>query len=101
MVVDPKSKKGYQERFIHSEIYKRFPHVNSVVHSHSEAVLPYTMSGVPMRPTFHIAGFLGNRLPLDPFWMKNKDTHKHVLKVPMSQLSTSNPSTSLKINKTC
>lgn len=57
--VDPSSKKGYQERFIHSEIYKRFPHINSVVHSHSDAVLPYTMSGVPMKPTFHIAGFLG------------------------------------------
>jgi ribulose-5-phosphate 4-epimerase/fuculose-1-phosphate aldolase len=57
--VEPGAKKGYQERFIHSEIYKRFPEVNSVVHSHSEAVLPYTMSGVPMKPAFHIAGFLG------------------------------------------
>lgn len=58
-IVDPSSKKGYQERFIHSEIYKKFPNINSVVHSHSDAVLPYTMSGVPMKPTFHIAGFLG------------------------------------------
>jgi ribulose-5-phosphate 4-epimerase/fuculose-1-phosphate aldolase len=57
--VDPKAKKGYSERFIHSEIYKRFPHINSVIHSHSEAVLPYTMNGVAMQPTFHIAGFLG------------------------------------------
>jgi len=57
--VDPNAKKGYQERFIHSEIYKRFPHITSVIHSHSEAVLPYTMSGVPMKPTFHISGFLG------------------------------------------
>ena len=62
MPVDPKAKKGYQERFIHSEIYKRFPEINSVVHSHSEAVLPYTMSGVPMKPAFHIAGFLGTYL---------------------------------------
>ncbi|KAH7419459.1 class II aldolase and Adducin N-terminal domain-containing protein [Cadophora sp. MPI-SDFR-AT-0126] len=62
--VDPSSKKGYQERFIHSEIYKRFPHINSVVHSHSDAVLPYTMSGVPMKPTFHIAGFLGTHVPI-------------------------------------
>jgi len=62
--VDPKSKKGYQERFIHSEIYKRFPHVNSVIHSHSEAVLPYTMNGVPMRPSFHVAGFLGTNVPM-------------------------------------
>ncbi|KAH7342566.1 class II aldolase and Adducin N-terminal domain-containing protein [Rhexocercosporidium sp. MPI-PUGE-AT-0058] len=61
--IDPSSKKGYQERFIHSEIYKRFPHINSVVHSHSDAVLPYTMSGVPMKPTFHIAGFLGTHVP--------------------------------------
>jgi len=56
--------KGYQERFIHSEIYKRFPHIHSVVHSHSEAVLPYTMNGVAMQPTFHIAGFLGMHVPL-------------------------------------
>jgi len=57
--VDPNAKSGYQERFIHSELYKRFPEINSVVHSHSEAVLPYTMSGVPMQPAFHLAGFLG------------------------------------------
>jgi ribulose-5-phosphate 4-epimerase/fuculose-1-phosphate aldolase len=57
------SKKGYQERFIHSEIYKRYPGVNSVIHSHSEAVLPYTMNGVPMKPAFHIAGFLGQFHP--------------------------------------
>jgi ribulose-5-phosphate 4-epimerase/fuculose-1-phosphate aldolase len=62
--VDPQSKKGYQERFIHSEIYKRFPAINSVIHSHSEAVLPYTMNGVAMRPTFHIAGFLGTHVPI-------------------------------------
>ncbi|KAL2075422.1 hypothetical protein VTL71DRAFT_365 [Oculimacula yallundae] len=61
--VDPSSKKGYQERFIHSEIYKRFPYINSVVHSHSDAVLPYTICGVPMKPTFHIAGFLGTHVP--------------------------------------
>ncbi|KAE9370319.1 arad-like aldolase/epimerase [Stipitochalara longipes BDJ] len=62
--VHPASKKGYQERFIHSEIYKRFPEVNSVIHSHSQAVLPYTMSGVAMKPTFHIAGFLGTHVPI-------------------------------------
>jgi len=62
--VKPDSPKGYQERFIHSEIYRRFPHINSVVHSHSEAVLPYTMNGVAMQPAFHIAGFLGTHVPL-------------------------------------
>ena len=57
--VDPKAKKGYQERFIHSEIYKKFSEINCVIHSHAEAVIPYTMNGVQMRPIFHMAGFLG------------------------------------------
>ncbi|KAH6680319.1 class II aldolase and Adducin N-terminal domain-containing protein [Halenospora varia] len=62
--VDPKAKKGYQERFIHSEIYKRFPEINSVIHSHSDAVLPYTVTGVRMQPVFHIASFLGTNVPV-------------------------------------
>jgi ribulose-5-phosphate 4-epimerase/fuculose-1-phosphate aldolase len=43
--VDPNAGSGYSERCIHSEVLKRFPEVNSVIHSHSEAVLPYSISG--------------------------------------------------------
>jgi ribulose-5-phosphate 4-epimerase/fuculose-1-phosphate aldolase len=57
--VDPSSPNGYSERCIHSEIYKRFPEVHSVIHSHSEAVVPYSISGVSLRPCYHMAGFLG------------------------------------------
>jgi ribulose-5-phosphate 4-epimerase/fuculose-1-phosphate aldolase len=57
--VDPNAKKGYSERFIHGELYKRFPSVNCVIHSHAEDVLPYVVSGVPMRAVYHMAGFLG------------------------------------------
>lgn len=64
--VQPTAKKSYQERFIHSELYKRFPEVNCVIHSHSEAVLPYTMSGVPLKPVFHITGFLGRSIISSP-----------------------------------
>lgn len=53
------AKPGYLERFIHSEIYKRFPGINSVVHSHCAEVLPYTISGVPLKSGIHMAGFLG------------------------------------------
>lgn len=56
--VDPNETKGYSERHIHSEIYKRFDSVHAVVHSHADAVVPYTVSGVPLRPVFHMAGFL-------------------------------------------
>lgn len=57
--VEKNVKSGYLERHIHSEIYKRFPSVNSVVHSHSSDVLPYCVSGVPLKSTIHMAGFLG------------------------------------------
>jgi hypothetical protein len=57
--VDPNAPGGFLERYIHSELYKRFPNINSVVHSHSPQVVPYTFSGVPLRPTLHMAGFLG------------------------------------------
>ena len=57
--VDPNAKKGYSERFIHGEMFKKFLSVNCVIHSHAEAVLPYVTSGIPLLPVFHMAGFLG------------------------------------------
>lgn len=41
---------GYVERFIHSAIYKNYPEVQSVVHSHSPEVLPYTITGMQLQP---------------------------------------------------
>ncbi|CAI7587902.1 unnamed protein product [Penicillium manginii] len=56
--VDVGSPDGYVERFIHSEIYRIFPEVQSVVHSHAPSVLPYTITDVEMRPCVHMSGFL-------------------------------------------
>lgn len=57
--LDANATKGYAERHIHSEVYKRHKDVQAVVHSHSESVIPFTVSGVPLRPCYHMAGFLG------------------------------------------
>lgn len=62
--VDPKSPKGYSERCIHSEVLKRFPDVNAVIHSHSQSVVPYSISGVPFQAAFHMGGFLGTESPV-------------------------------------
>ncbi|KAF2192212.1 hypothetical protein K469DRAFT_620246 [Zopfia rhizophila CBS 207.26] len=62
--VEKNVKPGYIERYIHSEIYKRFPAINSIVHSHCSDVLPYCVSGVPLKATIHMAGFLGNTVPV-------------------------------------
>ncbi|KAF4159218.1 hypothetical protein CNMCM6936_001871 [Aspergillus lentulus] len=54
--VDPTSPPGYVERFIHSEIYRRHPEIHSVIHSHSPAILPFTITGSRV-PMFDIAEF--------------------------------------------
>ncbi|EXJ91879.1 hypothetical protein A1O3_00429 [Capronia epimyces CBS 606.96] len=58
--VDPNAGKGYSERFIHGELYKRFAGVNCVIHSHAEEVLPYVVTDVKLRPMYHMAGFLAS-----------------------------------------
>jgi len=56
--VNAAGRPSFLERFIHGEIYKARGDVNAVVHSHSPAVIPFGISQVPMRATFHMAGFL-------------------------------------------
>jgi len=46
------------ERFIHSEIYRLRPDVQAVVHSHSQAVIPFGATKVGLKPIVHTAGFL-------------------------------------------
>lgn len=53
----------YLERFIHAEIYRTRPDVMAVVHAHAPSVLPFADTGVPLKPMFHMAGFLGAGVP--------------------------------------
>ena len=53
---------GFIERYIHSELFKKYPEVNSVIHCHAQDVLPYAVSGVPFKPFGHTNGFLGQSL---------------------------------------
>ncbi|KAF2501439.1 hypothetical protein BU16DRAFT_199879 [Lophium mytilinum] len=80
---------GYIERCIHSEIYKRFPTVNSVVHSHCSDVLPYGVSGVPLRATTHMAGFLGSNVPVWDISSHYSSGSKHDLLVRDTSLGAS------------
>lgn len=58
---------GVLERFIHGEIYKSRPDVRAIVHSHSAAVIPFSVTKVPLRPVFHMAAFLHMGVPVwDP-----------------------------------
>ena len=55
---------GYSERFIHGEIYKARTDVNAIVHSHSPSVIPFGVSGVALRPVYHMAAFIGDGVPV-------------------------------------
>jgi HCOMODA/2-hydroxy-3-carboxy-muconic semialdehyde decarboxylase len=60
--VVPNGPAPYLERFIHSEIYRKRKDVNSVVHSHSPSVVPFSV--VPtakLRPVCHMCGFLSEK----------------------------------------
>jgi ribulose-5-phosphate 4-epimerase/fuculose-1-phosphate aldolase len=58
--VSETTQRPYLERFIHAEIYRARPDVMSVVHSHSLSVIPFASTKTPLRPIFHMAGFLGS-----------------------------------------
>ncbi len=62
--VDALGRAVYLERFIHGEIYRAYPEVRAVVHSHSPAVIPFGVVGVALRPIFHLGGFLGGGVPV-------------------------------------
>ena len=57
--VVPNSPTGYIERFIHSEVLKRYPTVNSVVHSHAKSVIPFGVTDVPLLPVEQMGFVLG------------------------------------------
>jgi ribulose-5-phosphate 4-epimerase/fuculose-1-phosphate aldolase len=56
--LDAAGRRVYLERFIHAEIYRARPDVQSVVHSHSPNVIPFGVTGTSLQPVFHMSGFL-------------------------------------------
>ena len=62
--VDPRGRTSYLERFIHGEIYRARPDVRAIVHSHSPSVIPFGVTGVPLRPLYHMSGFLADGAPV-------------------------------------
>src|SRR6058998_1078983 len=62
--VNANGRSSFLERFIHGEIYKARPDVQSVVHSHSPSVIPFGLVHVPLQAMFHNAAFLAAGVPV-------------------------------------
>ena len=54
---------GYNERYIHGEIYKLRPEINAIVHNHSHSVVPFSCTPCQLRPLFHMSAFIGLGIP--------------------------------------
>jgi HCOMODA/2-hydroxy-3-carboxy-muconic semialdehyde decarboxylase len=61
--IDPKGRRVNGERYIHGEIYKARRDVMSVIHSHSQAVIPLSLTAIKMKPVVAQAGFLPPETP--------------------------------------
>jgi HCOMODA/2-hydroxy-3-carboxy-muconic semialdehyde decarboxylase len=62
--VEPKGRAPYLERFIHGALYEARPDVMSVVHHHSESVIPFGATGMKIKPIFHMGASIGHEVPV-------------------------------------
>lgn len=63
-IVGDDARKPYAERHIHGGIYEARPEVRSVVHNHSHAVIPFSVTKTPLRPLMHVTGVIGEHVPV-------------------------------------
>jgi ribulose-5-phosphate 4-epimerase/fuculose-1-phosphate aldolase len=62
--IDQRGRRMFLERFIHGEAYRARPDVNAVVHSHSPTMIPFSVTGEPLKAISHIASFMAEEVPV-------------------------------------
>jgi HCOMODA/2-hydroxy-3-carboxy-muconic semialdehyde decarboxylase len=62
--VDARGRAAYLERFIHGALYEARSDVMSVVHNHSESVIPFGVTGRKIKPIFHMGASIGPEVPV-------------------------------------
>jgi ribulose-5-phosphate 4-epimerase/fuculose-1-phosphate aldolase len=62
--VDQRDRRIFLERFIHGQAFRARPDVMAVVHSHSPTMIPFSVTGEPMKAISHIASFLCEEVPV-------------------------------------
>ena len=61
--IDPAGRQPYAERFIHCAVYVARPDVRAVVHHHSPAVIPFSVTEAQLSPVMHMCAGIGTRIP--------------------------------------
>jgi len=68
--VKPTDVRLYGERVIHGGIYQARPDVNAVCHHHAPSILPFCISGMELKPVYHLGATMGATAP---FWDSRDD----------------------------
>jgi ribulose-5-phosphate 4-epimerase/fuculose-1-phosphate aldolase len=83
--IDARGRNGYSERFIHGAVYEARPEVHAVVHHHSPSVIPFGVTGVPLRPLLHMCASMGTDIPTWDSRTRFGDTNLLVTNVEMGR----------------
>ena len=81
--IDQQGRSMYAERPIHGALFEARPDVHAVVHNHSPAVVPFSVTTTPLRPMIHLAAIIGSQVPVWDIRDRFGDTH--MLVVTMDQ----------------
>jgi HCOMODA/2-hydroxy-3-carboxy-muconic semialdehyde decarboxylase len=60
---DLQGRTPYGERMIHGAVYETRAEVNAVIHNHAYEVIPFGVTGVPLRPIMHCCAAIGSDIP--------------------------------------
>jgi ribulose-5-phosphate 4-epimerase/fuculose-1-phosphate aldolase len=83
--VNPRGRAPYLERFIHGGIFEARPDVHAVVHNHSPSVIPFGVTGKPLKPLLHMCANIGHDVPVWDSHDKFGDTALLVESVAMGR----------------
>jgi len=62
--VSGNEQRSYEEVAIHAGVYRSRADVGAVVHSHAPSVIPFGVTGVPLRPIYHMGSVIGHEIPV-------------------------------------
>jgi len=83
--IDAKGRRPYLERFIHGAMFEARPDVQSVVHNHSEKVIPFGATGIPLKPIMHNCSPIGHEVPIWDAQTRFGDTNMLVTDMAMGR----------------
>ena len=83
--IDAAGRKPYAERYIHGAVYEARPDVRAVIHNHSPTLIPFAITGAPLRPVMHMCASMGADIPVWDSRTSFGDTNLLVTSMPMAR----------------